>query len=306
MRAAAHGKAAPRAASQHASRHDVASSAGAAPKGRRSVGEKRSRSIAQENSSFVARSGRAAAAVRAQHEDTGSLDDAEVRSRLRELDTAPAIPSLLPPPRTLALYDARGHLIVPAPLRGSREVLLHQNEMADRDGLARVQDDEDLDRLRSAHLLVPLPVDDTLRVDERLPEDRRYSRPWTAAFLAEMAHDFYATFHAPLQVDSAVRTVAVQKHLERTNGNAAPAEGDTASPHLTGQAVDVAKGGLTRAEIAWMRLYLEPLIDAGKIDVEEEFRQACFHISVYKSYMPAIAAHVSVASAAGGQPDVQP
>jgi hypothetical protein len=25
---------------------------------------------------------------------------------------------------------------------------------------------------------------------------------------------------------------------------------------------------------------------AGKIDVEEEFQQACFHISVYKSYAP--------------------
>ncbi len=26
---------------------------------------------------------------------------------------------------------------------------------------------------------------------------------------------------------------------------------------------------------------------AGKIDVEEEFQQACFHITVYKSYAPA-------------------
>ncbi len=212
---------------------------------------------------------------------------------------------MLPPPRTLALYDERGHLILPAPLRGSREVLLHQNEMADRDGLARVQDDEDLDHLRSARLLVPLPVDDTLRVDERLPEDRRYSRPWTAVFLTTMARDFYATFHAPLQVDSAVRTVAVQKHLDRTNGNAAPAEGETASPHLTGQAVDVAKRGLTLAEIAWLRLYLQPLMDAGKIDVEEEFRQACFHISVYRNYMPALAPRLSVAAAAD-QSDVQP
>ena len=31
--------------------------------------------------------------------------------------------------------------------------------------------------------------------------------------------------------------------------------------------------------------WLIPLEQAGKIDVEEEFKQYCFHISVYKSYM---------------------
>jgi hypothetical protein len=34
-----------------------------------------------------------------------------------------------------------------------------------------------------------------------------------------------------------------------------------------------------------MRAYLLPLQTAGKIDVEEEFQQSCFHISVYRSYM---------------------
>jgi len=254
--------------------------------------------------SFVARSAQAAVERSTKHVDARqhpSLNDPEIQSRLHELDASSPIPQLLPPPRTLALYDERGRLIVPAPLRGSHEILLHQNEMADHDGLARVQDDEDLDHLRSARLLVPLPVGDTLLVDQRLPEDRRYSRPWTALFLSAMARDYYAKFHAPLQVDSAVRTVAVQKHLVRTNGNAAPAEGDTASPHLTGQAVEVAKRGLTMAQIAWMRLYLQPLIEAGQIDVEEEFRQACFHISVYKSYLPSLPPRISVAATVGPQ-----
>jgi hypothetical protein len=92
-----------------------------------------------------------------------------------------------------------------------------------------------------------------------------------------------------------VRTVAVQQRLVRTNGNAAPVSGETASPHLTGEAVDIAKHGLSLAEIAWMRTYLGPLIDSGKIDVEEEFRQACFHISVYKVYLPVVP-HVTVAA----------
>ncbi|HEY0162578.1 MAG TPA: DUF5715 family protein, partial [Edaphobacter sp.] len=90
----------------------------------------------------------------------------------------------------------------------------------------------------------------------------------------------------PLQVNSAVRTVEFQQRLMRTNGNAAPAEGETASPHLTGQAIDIAKHGLSITEIAWLRGYLLPLIQQGRIDVEEEFQQACFHISVYRKYAP--------------------
>jgi hypothetical protein len=55
---------------------------------------------------------------------------------------------------------------------------------------------------------------------------------------------------------------------------------------LTGEALDFGKHGMSRAEIAWMRLYLRPLMQDGKLDVEEEFQQACFHISVYRSYAP--------------------
>jgi AMMECR1 domain-containing protein len=80
--------------------------------------------------------------------------------------------------------------------------------------------------------------------------------------------------------------VEFQQHLLHINGNAAPAEGDTASPHLNGQAIDIAKHGLSLTEIAWMRGYLLPLVQEGKVDVEEEFQQSCFHISVYKRYMP--------------------
>jgi hypothetical protein len=44
-----------------------------------------------------------------------------------------------------------------------------------------------------------------------------------------------------------------------------------------------------------MRAYLQPLIDLGVIDVEEEFKQACFHISVYRNYLPAGLPRFSVA-----------
>ncbi len=170
------------------------------------------------------------------------------------------------------------------PLRGSHESLVRQNERAEEDGILRVKDNDDLLTLRRAGKLVPLPELASMHVDGRLPANRRYCRAWTGRFLTDLARVHYERFHRPLQVNSAVRTVEFQHHLRRINGNAAPAEGDIASPHLTGEAVDIAKKGLTASEVAWMRAYLLPLQTAGKIDVEEEFQQSCFHISVYKSY----------------------
>jgi hypothetical protein len=101
-----------------------------------------------------------------------------------------------------------------------------------------------------------------------------------------LAKSHAAEFHRPLEVSSAVRTVAYQKRLMGINGNAAAAEGDIVSPHLTGATIDIAKSPLSREEIGWMRSRLLALEDAGKIDVEEEFQQSCFHITVYKIYAP--------------------
>ncbi len=200
-------------------------------------------------------------------------------------------PVLLP-----TLYNKRGRLVVPPPLKGSHEILVRQNVMADSDGLDRVRDDDDLDRMRVAGSLVAIPNSTSLRVDERLPANRRYCRPWTALFLDTLARQHYARFQTALQVNSAVRTVEFQQQLIHRNGNAAPAEGDTASPHLTGQAIDIAKRGLSMAEIAWLRGYLLPLVQQGKVDVEEEFQQSCFHISVYRKYMPSPSARRVIAS----------
>jgi hypothetical protein len=203
------------------------------------------------------------------------------RPQLPSIEEAAATPVILP-----SLYNKRGRLIVPPPLKGSREILVRQNQVADRDGLDRIRNDEDLLDMRGKRLLVSVPASDALQIDERLPANRRYCRPWVAQFLATLARAHYAHFHSPLQVNSAVRTVEFQQHLVHINGNAAPAEGDTASPHLTGQAIDIAKHGLSLTEIAWLRGYLLPLVQEGKVDVEEEFQQSCFHISVYRKYLP--------------------
>ncbi len=183
------------------------------------------------------------------------------------------------------LYDNRGHLVMIPPMKGTHEILVHQNQMALADGLDRIEDEDQLLDMRRLKLLVALPDNDAIEVDERLPADRRYARPWSVKFLNDMGRAHYARFHTPLVITSAVRTVAFQRRLMLTNGNAAPPTGEVASPHLYGQALDIAKHGMSITEIAWMRAYLTPVEGEGKIDVEEEFQQACFHISVYRRYL---------------------
>ncbi|MGI4758710.1 MAG: DUF5715 family protein [Janthinobacterium lividum] len=183
------------------------------------------------------------------------------------------------------LYDEAGKLILLPAMKGSHEILVHQNQMAVADGLDRVEDDNQLLDMRRLKLLVALPDDEGMQPDGRLPLNRRYARPWAIRFLNDLSRAHYARFHTPLIVTSAVRTVAFQRRLVLTNGNAAPPTGEIASPHLYGQAIDVAKHGMSVTEIAWMRSYLTPIESSGKIDVEEEFQQACFHLSVYRRYL---------------------
>jgi hypothetical protein len=175
---------------------------------------------------------------------------------------------------------------LPAPLVGSYESLARQNDKTEDDDLERIEDEDDLADRIARKVLVPVPASASLTVNGDLPESHRYCRPWTARFLADLAKVHATLFHKPLEVSSAVRTVDYQKQLMQTNGNAAAAEGDVVSPHVTGATVDIAKLGLSRQEMGWMRSWLLPLQQAGKIDVEEEFQQACFHITVYKSYVP--------------------
>jgi hypothetical protein len=173
---------------------------------------------------------------------------------------------------------------MPPPLKGSAESLARQNERAEADGLERILDEDDLTSRIEQRLLVPLPASASLVVNADLIENHRYCRPWTSDFLTDLAHAHAAQFHRPIEVSSAVRTVEYQQQLQLINGNAAAAEGDIVSPHLTGGTIDIVKQGMPRQELAWMRNWLLAQQLAGTIDVEEEFRQPCFHITVYKNY----------------------
>src|SRR5438270_1787998 len=170
------------------------------------------------------------------------------------------------------------------PLKGSRESMLRQNERTFGDDLERIQDDDQLQLLTENKELVDLPEDDSLRVAANLPIERRYCRPWTRTFLDDMSHEYYNEFGVPLQVNSAVSNVKVQKKLRRRNRNAAMVDGDVASPHLTGAALEIARRGMTKSQIKRIRDYLVNLRDGGRMGVAEEFRTRCFHITVYKEY----------------------
>jgi hypothetical protein len=214
-------------------------------------------------------------------------------------DTAP------PPDSARAVVAQPASLIgkraeMPPPMRGSLTSLERQNERAEAEGLERIEDEDDLSDRIARRFLVPVPVSAALTVNRDLPAHHRYCRPWTARFLTDLARAHAVQFHSSLEVSSAVRTVEYQKRLMAVNGNAAAAEGDVVSPHLTGATIDIAKSGMSHQEIGWMRAWLMPLQKAGTIDVEEEFQQACFHISVYRNYVPARAPG-SIARAGSGR-----
>ncbi len=104
-------------------------------------------------------------------------------------------------PRLPNLYSPNGRLIVPAPLVGSHDVLVHQNEMADSEGLVRIENDSQLAILRAHHQLVDFPESASLQLNPDLPDNRRCARPWSVKFAVDMAQAYYARFHVALQID---------------------------------------------------------------------------------------------------------
>ncbi len=168
--------------------------------------------------------------------------------------------------------------------RPSHESLLLQNAEVDRLELPRIQDDDELEALKASGALLPIRVSESLRFDPRLDPSRRFCRPWTRDFVEDLAQSYYQTFHQQIQVNSAVRTVKVQKKLRRHNRNAAPADGDTASSHLAGLTVDLQRRGMTKEQVRWMEHYLFYMKALGLVEPEEERRQWVFHIMISGRY----------------------
>jgi hypothetical protein len=168
--------------------------------------------------------------------------------------------------------------------RPSHESLLLQNAEIDRLELPRIQDDDELEALKLSGDLLPIIPGETLRFDPRLDPSRRFCRPWTRDFVEDLSQAYYHRFRDQIQVNSAVRTVKVQKKLRRHNRNAAPADGDTASSHLAGLTVDLQRRGMTKEQIRWTERYLFYMKALGLVEPEEERHQWVFHIMVSGRY----------------------
>jgi Family of unknown function (DUF5715) len=166
----------------------------------------------------------------------------------------------------------------------SHESLLIQNAEIDRLDLPRIQDETELEALKADGSLLAIIPSESLRIEPSLDPSRRFCRSWTLDFVNDLSKAYYNRFHDQIQVNSAVRTVKVQRKLRRHNRNAAPAEGDTASSHLAGVTVDLQRRGLNKEEIRWMEHYLFYMKSLGLVEPEEERRHWCFHIMVSGHY----------------------
>ena len=165
-----------------------------------------------------------------------------------------------------------------AALAPSRQSLLLQNEMINTMGLERIGDERRLSRLVEDGTLVALPNNSAVRIAPSLPSNRRYVLPMVNSFLVKLASEYYAEFHQPLLVDSAVRPMTVQKWLRRHNASAAPIHGETASSHMAGCTIDLSRK-MTKRQTQWLEMRLAYYMLARQaVLVEEESK--CFHIMV--------------------------
>ena len=168
--------------------------------------------------------------------------------------------------------------------RPSHESLLLQNAEVDRLNLPRIQDETELEALKADGSLLEIVTGESLRIDPRLDPSRRFCRAWTLYFVDDLSQAYYNRFHEQIQVNSAVRTVKVQRKLRRHNRNAAPWEGETASSHLAGVTVDLQRRGMNKDQIRWVEHYLFYMKALGLVEPEEERRQWVFHIMVSGHY----------------------
>ena len=161
----------------------------------------------------------------------------------------------------------------------SRNSLVMQNQMIDQLGLVRIGDEKELAKMVEDGKLVALPNNAMVSIASSLPSNRRYVLPTTRDFLSTIAQQYYAEFHLPLQVDSAIRSRDVQRKLHRRNASAAPVDGETASSHEAGCTIDISRHMIAK-QTHWLEWRLAYYQAIGQALVEEE--RHCFHIMCIK------------------------
>ncbi|HEY1800564.1 MAG TPA: DUF5715 family protein [Terriglobales bacterium] len=174
---------------------------------------------------------------------------------------------------------------------GSRTLLLAditsqviQNTRADADNLSRMRDVPMVRHFARSGYLVRVSASTRSYYLHDIPSQFHYCRPWTKLFLDRLSREFRAKFKQRLRVTSLIRTVARQKKLARSNGNAADAFGALRSSHLTGATLDISKHGMSPEARSWMRDVLYSLRKQGYLYAIEEFQEPTFHVMVYSNY----------------------
>jgi len=176
------------------------------------------------------------------------------------------------------------HVVWNPVLRAPTGSQLRQNEEIDRLQLPRIADDTQLEELERNQELIEVQETKALHISPVIQTNKRYLRPWANQFLVDMSDAYYTRFHVPLQLNSAVRTMEQQYKLRFHNSNAAPETGETASSHLAGITMDLAKRGLGRLQHEFVVDYLKNLRDQGLVEAIEERRTHCFHVMVSDRY----------------------
>jgi len=198
-------------------------------------------------------------------------------------------------------------LVVPVCMRGGDRSVLSanassqaiQNARANDFDLSRMRNRAMIQRFHGAGLLVRVPSHTRFYYLHFIPAAYRYLRPWTKLFLDRLSREYHARFGQRLRVTSLVRTVALQRRLDRRNPNAAAATGPYRSSHLTGATLDISKRFMKLRGQRWMRRVLFRLKQNGYLYAVEEFEQPTFHIMVYpnyRQYVDGLAHHASAPS----------
>lgn len=179
-----------------------------------------------------------------------------------------------------AMVQGRARSVLAA-RRSSQSI---QNERANAYHLSRMQNRAMIVKFFESGYLAAVPRETRFYYLHDIPPAYAYLRPWTKTFLDRLSREFYASFHQRLRVTSMVRTVELQRRLERRNFNAAGATGMDRSSHLTGATLDISKHGMSAREKRWMRRKLVALERRGYLYAVEEFEQPCFHVMVFPTY----------------------
>lgn len=166
-------------------------------------------------------------------------------------------------------------------LLGTDSSQVKQTERSKEENLSVIDSENKLEELKSGGFLIHIP--NTVNMDYKLEEKWRWCLPQVTFFLGDIGIEFQELFNKKLQVNSAVRTVGRQLELMKSNNNAVSPVGPKRSSHITGATVDIAKIGLTKKELEWLRKKLLLLEDNDLVEATEENDQLVFHVMIFRS-----------------------